>query len=195
MFALILIGVALVWSRGAGVSKDRLRDDAWTQPIRIAQDRGVIETLADDDGSYSYRILLRDGYTSPILTTEQLRETFGETVTWDISVGSQNALFRLFNITSWWSMAWICVGIVGQMLFFARMFYQWLVSEKHGQSIVPEGFWWMSLFGGIGLFTYFVWRVDLIGVLGQSSGIVIYARNLRLIHARRTPRLPKPHNE
>lgn len=31
------------------------------------------------------------------------------------------------------------------------------------------------------LFAYFAWRRDIIGILGQTTGIVIYARNLRLI--------------
>ena len=32
------------------------------------------------------------------------------------------------------------------------------------------------------LFTYFVWRQDFVGVLGQSTGVVIYARNIRLMY-------------
>jgi lipid-A-disaccharide synthase-like uncharacterized protein len=32
---------------------------------------------------------------------------------------------------------------------------------------------------------YFIWRLDLVGVLGQSSGIVIYARNIRLLYKQR----------
>ncbi|MEL7472603.1 MAG: lipid-A-disaccharide synthase N-terminal domain-containing protein, partial [Planctomycetota bacterium] len=62
---------------------------------------------------------------------------------------------------------------------------QWVVSEKKRQSVVPEAFWWLSLVGGAALFTYFVWRRDIVGVLGQSTGVVIYARNLRLIHKQR----------
>jgi lipid-A-disaccharide synthase-like uncharacterized protein len=65
------------------------------------------------------------------------------------------------------------------------MFVQWIVSEKNRRSEVPVLFWWFSLFGGICLFAYFVWRVDIVGVLGQSTGVVIYARNLRLIHKTR----------
>ena len=33
-----------------------------------------------------------------------------------------------------------------------------------------ESFWWMSLFGGVMLFSYFVWRQDLSGGIGQTSG-------------------------
>jgi hypothetical protein len=71
------------------------------------------------------------------------------------------------------------------------MFVQWFASEKKGQSVVPAAFWWMSLIGGVALFAYFAWRPDVVGVLGQCSGVVIYARNLRLIskHRRREERL------
>ncbi|HCT44595.1 MAG TPA: hypothetical protein DF699_05235 [Phycisphaerales bacterium] len=62
------------------------------------------------------------------------------------------------------------------------MFVQWIISERSRISTVPEIFWWFSFIGGVCLFTYFVWRVDIVGVLGQSTGIVIYARNLKLIH-------------
>jgi lipid-A-disaccharide synthase-like uncharacterized protein len=47
---------------------------------------------------------------------------------------------------------------------------------------VPEIFWWFSFAGGLFLFVYFVWRKDIVGVLGQATGVVIYARNLRLIY-------------
>ncbi|MBK7404042.1 MAG: lipid-A-disaccharide synthase N-terminal domain-containing protein [Phycisphaerales bacterium] len=87
-----------------------------------------------------------------------------------------------FNITSWFNFGWVLLGLAGQGCFFGRMFAQWVKSEKERQSVVPAIFWWLSFFGGLFLFSYFVWRVDFVGVLGQSTGIVIYARNLRLIH-------------
>ena len=70
------------------------------------------------------------------------------------------------------------------------MVLQWIVSERKRQSIITESFWWFSLFGAVTLFSYFVWRQDPIGILGQASGIVIYIRNLRLIykHKRRVAR-------
>jgi lipid-A-disaccharide synthase-like uncharacterized protein len=62
------------------------------------------------------------------------------------------------------------------------MLIQWVISEKQRASVIPPLFWWLSFFGGVALFSYFVWRKDVVGVLGQSTGVVIYARNLRLIH-------------
>ncbi|KAA0215920.1 MAG: hypothetical protein DYG94_07065 [Leptolyngbya sp. PLA3] len=94
-------------------------------------------------------------------------------------------MMGFFNISHWANFAWVAVGLGGQCAFFARMLVQWIVSEKSRRSQVPETFWWFSLLGGVCLFTYFVWRVDIVGVLGQSTGIVIYARNLRLIYKER----------
>jgi lipid-A-disaccharide synthase-like uncharacterized protein len=80
---------------------------------------------------------------------------------------------------------WVAVGFAGQMAFFGRMMIQWLVSEKQRKSVIPPLFWWLSLVGGVALFAYFAWRQDAVGVLGQTSGVVIYARNIRLIRKQR----------
>ncbi|MCC6660805.1 MAG: lipid-A-disaccharide synthase N-terminal domain-containing protein [Phycisphaerales bacterium] len=101
------------------------------------------------------------------------------------TAGNPRGLFKVLNITSWAGIAWVTVGFLGQVCFSGRMFLQWLVSERKQASIVTSSFWWFSLAGGLMLFCYFVWRRDLVGVLGQSSGIVIYARNIQLIRLQR----------
>jgi lipid-A-disaccharide synthase-like uncharacterized protein len=94
-------------------------------------------------------------------------------------------LFRLLNITGPVGFAWVALGLLGQVLFTGRMVLQWLVSERRKRSVVPVGFWWMSLAGASMLLTYFVWRRDIVGVLGQSAGWMIYGRNLWLIYTER----------
>jgi lipid-A-disaccharide synthase-like uncharacterized protein len=101
---------------------------------------------------------------------------------WNARPAFERHLLGFFNITSWGTFGWVAIGLIGQGAFFGRMFVQWIISERTRVSTVPEIFWWFSFIGGVCLFTYFVWRVDIVGVLGQSTGIVIYARNLRLIH-------------
>ncbi|MFT5424932.1 MAG: lipid-A-disaccharide synthase-like uncharacterized protein [Phycisphaerales bacterium] len=101
---------------------------------------------------------------------------------WEARPGFERALLGFFNISNWMNFGWVAIGLLGQAAFFGRMFIQWIVSEKSRESQVPELFWWFSFIGGVFLFTYFVWRTDVVGVLGQSTGVVIYARNLRLIH-------------
>ena len=93
--------------------------------------------------------------------------------------------FRLLNISSPIGFAWVAMGLLGQLLFTGRMLLQWLVSERSKRSVVPEGFWWLSLVGASMLLVYFVWRRDLVGVLGQCAGWVVYGRNLWLIHRER----------
>ncbi len=93
-------------------------------------------------------------------------------------------LFVLFNITKPWGVAWVAVGFLGQALFTVRMLLQWWASERARRSVIPVAFWWGSLFGGLLLFVYFCWRKDIVGIVGQSTGLFVYARNLILIHRR-----------
>lgn len=94
-------------------------------------------------------------------------------------------LFRVFNITSVAGIAWVALGLAGQVLFAGRMVVQWVSSERSRRSVVPTAFWWMSLGGASILLTYFIWRRDIVGVLGQGMGWLIYGRNLWLIHRSR----------
>lgn len=100
-------------------------------------------------------------------------------------VASHGWFYRVLNITTPLGVAWVVLGFAGQALFTGRMLLQWWASEKQKRSIVPESFWWASLFGGLMLLVYFVWRKDVVGVIGQSTGAFVYARNLVLIHRHR----------
>ena len=181
MIALIVLAVWLVASQGETVGP--LRDGAETVEIRLGKNRGVVERDPADD---TFRILLRDGTATPeTMSRAELEALLGTKVVGDLFDQPANWLFRVLNITSWISLAWIAVGLLGQVAFFLRMAVQWIASERRKESIVPEAFWWLSLGGGVALFSYFVWRKDLIGVLGQTTGVVIYARNIRLILKRK----------
>ena len=82
---------------------------------------------------------------------------------------------------------WIGVGLLGQLFFTSRFLVQWIASERRRESIIPVAFWWLSLLGGITLLSYAVWRRDPVFILGQSTGLLVYGRNLLLIgRARRT---------
>ena len=101
-------------------------------------------------------------------------------------VKSRNAktpfLYKLFDITSWTGVLWVGFGFLGQAVFMGRMIVQWWASEKAKSSIVPPSFWWMSLIGATMLMIYFVWRKEIVGFIGQSTGWLIYVRNLWFIH-------------
>ena len=87
------------------------------------------------------------------------------------------------------------VGLGGQCLFFSRFLVQWIVSERKGESTIPVAFWYLSLFGGATMFAYAVWRQDPVFMLGQSVGVVVYTRNLVLIHRKRTKQEPEAPSE
>jgi lipid-A-disaccharide synthase-like uncharacterized protein len=78
--------------------------------------------------------------------------------------------------------AWLVLGFMGQACFSARFLVQWIVSERRGQSVVPLTFWIFSLLGGGLLLTYAVYRHDPVFIVGQAAGLVVYVRNLMLIH-------------
>lgn len=77
---------------------------------------------------------------------------------------------------------WLAVGFIGQALFFSRFLVQWIVSERQGQSVIPNVFWYLSIGGGIFLLAYSLWRQDPVFISGQAVGILVYARNLYFIH-------------
>ena len=92
--------------------------------------------------------------------------------------------------------AWLVIGLVGQTAFFMRFLFQWIISEKKGESTIPIAFWYLSLAGGIILFFYSIHKKDPVFIIGQSSGILIYVRNLVLVRRSNTgQKLPEPQTE
>lgn len=90
-------------------------------------------------------------------------------------------LYVLFNISRPAGFLWVAIGFLGQAAFTFRMLLQWWASEKAGRSVVPIAFWYGSLAGGVLLLVYFIWRKDVVGVIGQSTGVFVYARNIALV--------------
>ena len=80
------------------------------------------------------------------------------------------------------SLPWLIVGLTGQVFFSARFIIQWIYSEINKKSIIPTAFWFFSILGGITLLLYAIHRKDPVFILGQSAGLLIYARNLYFIH-------------
>ena len=92
-------------------------------------------------------------------------------------------LFEIFRVDHWGEFWWVVVGFLGQALFSMRFLIQWIMSERARQSVMPIAFWYFSLAGGVVLLTYAIYRRDPVFMLGQSMGLIVYARNLWLIHA------------
>jgi lipid-A-disaccharide synthase-like uncharacterized protein len=72
-------------------------------------------------------------------------------------------------------------GIIGQLLFTLRFVYQWIYSEKKKDSILPLGFWIISLTGSLIIFIYAIIRRDPVLLAGHAIGLVIYSRNIIII--------------
>jgi len=87
----------------------------------------------------------------------------------------------MFNIEMSPDAIWIGIGLLGQSLFFMRFLFQWIASEKAGQSVIPHVFWYFSIGGSLILLAYAVWRQDPVFMIGQSTGLFIYMRNIVLI--------------
>lgn len=74
------------------------------------------------------------------------------------------------------------LGIVSQTVFTLRFVYQWLYSERRKTSVLPLGFWVLSLTGSVLILIYAIFRKDPVLFSGHLLGMVIYIRNLVLIY-------------
>ena len=90
-----------------------------------------------------------------------------------------------FNSLTNYELFFLIIGFTGQGLFASRFIVQWLYSEKKKASLIPVSFWYLSIFGGLGLLTYAIFRKDPVIITGQLFGIFIYFRNLILIYRKK----------
>ncbi|MBK1635793.1 lipid-A-disaccharide synthase N-terminal domain-containing protein [Rhodovulum adriaticum] len=93
----------------------------------------------------------------------------------------QESLFSFLSIDSWTEFWWVVLGLTAQLTFGARFLVQWIASERAGRSYVPVAFWYLSILGGAILFAYALYRQDVVFIIGQSTGLIVYTRNLMLI--------------
>lgn len=78
---------------------------------------------------------------------------------------------------------WLLVyGSLGQIVFTLRFVYQWIYSRKRHESMLPLGFWLISLSGSAIIVSYAIVRHDPVLILGQSTGLVVYIRNIWILH-------------
>ena len=95
-------------------------------------------------------------------------------------------IVAFFGVHDSAELLWVVLGLCAQLVFGMRFIVQWWVSEKAGRSTVPLAFWYLSLAGGCLMLAYAVYRWDPVFMLGQALGLLVYVRNLILIH--RPPR-------
>ena len=69
-------------------------------------------------------------------------------------------------------------GSAGQVIFTLRFVYQYFYSRRRGESVLPVGFWIISLTGSAVIVAYGIVRLDPVLILGQSVGFIAYTRNI-----------------
>ena len=76
---------------------------------------------------------------------------------------------------------WLLIyGSMGQIIFTLRFVYQWIYSKRKDESLLPIGFWVIRLFGSLIIVSYAIYRRDPVLILGQSTGLIAYSRNIYL---------------
>lgn len=87
-----------------------------------------------------------------------------------------NDFFRNEHVPLWL----LLFGAAGQIIFTLRFVYQWFYSRRRGESMLPRGFWIISLVGSAAIISYGLFRRDPVLILGQSVGFIAYTRNLTI---------------
>jgi len=175
MIILVISLMCFAASPAATAPKPAAEENGTSITTEIAGAREPARLVRSADGRFAY-VLQDDKGETLTLTPEQFADRLYHRQI------DRSWFSVLMNISSPAGLLWFAIGFFGQVLFTGRMLVQWLASERRGKSVVPPAFWWMSLLGSTMLLTYFLWRRDLVGVLGQGFGWVIYIRNLRLIY-------------
>ena len=99
------------------------------------------------------------------------------------SIGQKLAMIARFQPAG----VWYLFGFFGQFVFFMRFVVQWIASDRKKQSVVPLAFWYISLAGSLLTIVCAVHIKDPVFTAAFCLNILIYIRNLHLIHGK-----PKP---
>lgn len=80
----------------------------------------------------------------------------------------------------------VLIGFLGQLLLNLRFIYQWIYLERHKESLLPSGFWLLSVAGSLLILIYACWHpihgIDPVLIFAQGMGLLVYLRNLILQH-------------
>lgn len=76
---------------------------------------------------------------------------------------------------------WTLWGLAAQGLFFSRFIIQWWYSEKAKKTVIPNNFWYISLFAAVMTIIYALVRSDVVFLVTGILQIFLYGRNLVLM--------------
>jgi lipid-A-disaccharide synthase-like uncharacterized protein len=75
-------------------------------------------------------------------------------------------------------------GTIGQLALNFRFIYQWYYAEKVRESVLPIGFWYISIWASALVILYSLFHpvhgYDPVLLVSQSMGILVYIRNVVL---------------
>lgn len=178
ILAAVMVGIVLV---GAAVGGFFLYATIHRIPVVITPPNVDAAQLVEEDGKIKVRYTPHGADTPTNEAVESyFRRVYDQRQQYSFS---RRIMMKTLNISSPGAAIWVLIGLLGQVLFAGRMIVQWIATEKHRRSVVPTSFWWLAIGGATLLITYFIWRKDVIGVLGQATGWVIYVRNLYFIYS------------
>ena len=119
---------------------------------------------------------IRSGWRQILVTILLLTPVVGISLMADHAQDLIARLFKNSEIPLWL----IIFGSLGQVIFSFRFIYQWIYSSRRGESMLPAGFWIISLTGSAIIVIYGIIRLDPVIILGQGIGFISYSRNLIL---------------
>src|SRR5436309_12766174 len=93
----------------------------------------------------------------------------------DLSQAIGSYLHEVFVAKFQW---WVLLGYLAQIMFTMRFLVQWIASERAGKMVMPIAFWFFSIGGGALLLAYALSIRAPVFILGLSSGVFAYGRNL-----------------
>lgn len=100
-------------------------------------------------------------------------------------LGSQEKLAMLLSRNDL-SDPIIILGSIGQLMLGLRFVYQWYYSEKQKTSILPLGFWLMSMAASVLILRYAMYKTDPVLLVSQGMGMFVYVRNVMVHFKTRT---------
>ena len=74
----------------------------------------------------------------------------------------------------------LATGSTGQAILSLRFLYQLIYSARRGESMLPLGFWVISLTGASITIVYGIFRLDPVILVGQACGFAAYSRQIAL---------------
>src|SRR3954462_883128 len=81
--------------------------------------------------------------------------------------------------------SWTVFGLTANLCFAGRFVLQWWISEKKGRSVIPIGFWYLSLVGGVMMLVYTIHVGKVPLIIGAIFTPFIALRNLTLVRRQR----------